>query len=212
MHAATMISSADSAATPARLSERGHDQLLVERGQRGDMRAFESLVEKYAGKIYALVYHMTGHREDAHDISQETFARAYRGLAKFRGESGFYSWVYSIATNLTLTFLKKRRRRGHYSLEDLNAGQLREDAEFQELVSWSDPVREAGLNELQQAINDAMQQLSPPHRMVVTLFDIQGLAHGEIAQLMKVSEGTVRSRLHYAHKQLQGLLAGYLQS
>ncbi len=197
-------------AAPSALTEREQDRLMVERAQSGDSRAFDSLVLKYSARLYATVYHMTAHREDAHDILQDVFARAYRSLPRFRGESGFYTWIYSIAVNMTINFLKRRDRHRGMSLDDLDNG-IHSDAEFLALTATSDPVREAGLSELQQQINAAMQQLSPVHRAVVTMFDVQGLAHSEIGRALGVSEGTVRSRLHYAHRQLQGLLADYLK-
>ena len=204
----TVLAGAETAARA--LSTREEDQLLVERAQNGDTSAFDVLVMKYSGKLYGLIYHMTSNREDTSDLLQDVFARAYRSLKRFRGQSAFYTWIYTIATNLTLNFLKKRGRRQTYSLDDIDQG-IERDQEFIEATSGSDPFREAGLNELQQKLNEAMMKLSEDHRAVVTMFDIQGLPHAEIAKIVKVSEGTVRSRLFYAHRQLQALLADYLK-
>jgi RNA polymerase sigma factor (sigma-70 family) len=170
------------------------DQELVTRAQQGDTRAFDALILKYGDKLYSLVYNMTSHKEDTHDLLQEIFARAYSSLQKFRGHSTFYTWLYQIAVNLTLNFLKKRKRRSGVSLNDLDA------------AAQADAALIDGTSELQKKLNDAMQRLSESHRMVVTMFDIQGMPHGEIAGMLKVSEGTVRSRLHYAHLQLQSAL------
>ncbi len=189
---------------------REEDQLLVERAQNGDTKAFDTLVVKYSPKLYGLIYHMTSNREDSNDLLQDVFARAYRSLKRFRGQSAFYTWIYSIATNLTINFLKKRNRRQTYSLDDIDSG-IERDEQFLEATTGSDPVREAGLNELQLKLNEAMMKLSEDHRAVVTMFDIQGLPHAEIAKVCNVSEGTIRSRLFYAHRQLQSLLADYLQ-
>lgn len=192
------------------LTTREEDQLLVERSQNGDTSAFDILVSKYSTKLYGLIYHMTGHREDSYDLLQDVFARAYRSLKRFRGQSAFYTWIYSIATNQTLNFLKKRNRRVIYSLDDI-ASNIQNDKFFLEATTGSDPFRETGLNELQKKLNEAMQQLSDDHRAVVTMFDIQGIPHAEIAKIFSVSEGTIRSRLFYAHRQLQSLLADYLK-
>lgn len=192
------------------LSTREEDKLLVERAQNGDTSAFDVLVLKYSPKLYGLVYHMTSNRDDAHDVLQDVFAKAYRALKRFRGQSSFYTWIYSIATNMTLNFLKKRGRRFTYSLDDVDSG-IERDQEFIDATAGSDPVREAGLNELQRKLNEAMMELSEDHRAVVTMFDIQGLPHAEIAKIMGTSEGTVRSRLFYAHRQLQALLSDYLK-
>jgi RNA polymerase sigma factor (sigma-70 family) len=178
---------------------------LVERARDGDTRAFDALVEKYTPKLYGLVYHMTSNREDTNDILQDVFAKAYRALKRFRGKSSFYTWIYSIATNMTLNFLKKRNRRRTLSLDDVDLT-IENDPDYIEATSKSDPVREAGLSELQERLNVAMQQLSVDHRAVVTMFDIQGMPHAEISKILGVSEGTVRSRLFYAHRLLQSCL------
>ncbi len=181
------------------------DLELVQRAREGDTAAFDELVVKYTPKLYGLVYHMTSNHEDTNDILQDVFAKAYRALKRFKGKSAFYTWIYSIATNMTLNFLKKRNRRRTYSLDDVDLAIERDD-DFIEATSKSDPVRAANISELQERLNMAMQQLSDDHRAVVTMFDIQGMPHAEIAKIIGVSEGTVRSRLFYAHKQLQTYL------
>jgi RNA polymerase sigma-70 factor (ECF subfamily) len=159
------------------------DADLVKRAQDGETRAFDELIMKYSRKLYGLVYNMTSNKEDTHDLLQDIFAKAYRSLGRFRGNSMFYTWIYSIAVNMTLNFLKKRKRRAGFS---------------------------SNINELQKKLNEAMQTLSEQHRTVVTMFDIQGMPHAEISQILGVSEGTVRSRLYYAHQQLQGYLEEFL--
>ena len=178
---------------------------LVERARNGDTHAFDELVRKYTPKVYGLVYHMTSNRDDTNDLLQDVFAKAYRSLKRFRGKSSFYTWIYSIATNMTLNFLKKRNRRRTLSLDDVDLT-IENDPDYIEATSKSDPVREAGLSELQERLNMAMQQLSVDHRAVVTMFDIQGMPHAEISKILGVSEGTVRSRLFYAHRLLQSCL------
>ena len=181
------------------------DADLVARARQGDTKAFDELVEKYTPKLYGLVYHMTSNHEDTNDVLQDVFAKAYRALKRFRGKSSFYTWIYSIATNMTLNFLKKRNRRRAMSLDDVDLA-IENDQDFIEATSKSDPVREANISELQERLNMAMQQLSDDHRAVVTMFDIQGMPHAEISKILGVSEGTVRSRLFYAHRQLQTYL------
>jgi len=178
------------------------DAPLVERARNGDTEAFDELVVKYTPKLYGLVYHMTSNREDTNDVLQDVFAKAYRSLKRFRGKSKFYTWIYSIATNMTLNFLKKRGRQRKLSLDDVDSS-IEQDKDFIEATSKSDPVRETNIRELQERLNMAMQELSDDHRAVVTMFDIQGMPHAEISKVLGVSEGTVRSRLFYAHRQLQ---------
>ncbi|MFT4177556.1 MAG: sigma-70 family RNA polymerase sigma factor [Luteolibacter sp.] len=182
------------------------DQDLVSRAQQGDTRAFDALILKYGDKLYGLVYHMTGHKEDTHDLLQEIFTRAYQSLRKFKGKSSFYTWIYQIAVNLTLNFLKKRKRRAGVSLDDPDFFP-NGDSFMIDQTPDVNPERKANLNELQKKLNAALLKLSDSHRMVVTLFDVQGLSHADIAKITGISEGTVRSRLHYAHQQLQSALA-----
>jgi RNA polymerase sigma-70 factor (ECF subfamily) len=183
------------------------DNELVARTQAGDPAAFDQLVIKYSPRVYGLVYHMISNHEDTNDLLQDVFAKAYRSIKGFRGKSSFYTWVHSIAVNMTINFIKKRNRRYTMSLDDVDAN-IQNDKEFIEVTSGSttNPVREADLGELQQRLNEAMMKLSPEHRAVVTMFDIQGLPHAEISKILSVSEGTVRSRLFYAHRQLQNFL------
>lgn len=181
------------------------DRELVSQAREGDTRAFDALILKYGDKLYGLVYNMTSHKEDTHDLLQDIFARAYRSLGKFRGQSSFYTWIYQIAVNLTLNFLKKRKRRSGISLQDPDSS-VQDDPALVDTGHAANPEQQSHLNQLQLKLNEAMRKLSDSHRTVVTLFDIQGMPHGEIAKVLKVSEGTVRSRLHYAHLQLQSFL------
>ena len=181
------------------------DQQLVARTQSGDTVAFDQLVVKYTPRLYGLVYNMTSNHEDTNDLLQDVFAKAYKAIRGFRGKSSFYTWIHSIAVNMTLNFLKKRGRRYHLSLDDVDAS-IQNDKEFLELTATSSPVREADLSELQRRLNEAMMKLSEEHRAVVTMFHIQGMPHAEISKILRVSEGTVRSRLFYANRQLQNYL------
>lgn len=181
------------------------DKNLVDRSQDGDTRAFDELVRKHSPRLFGLVYNMTQNREDTHDLLQDIFAKAYRSLKRFRGKSMFSTWIYSIAVNMTLNFLKKRSRRRAMSLEDMD-GAVQNDKDFIEMTSKSDPVRETNLLELQKRLNEAMARLSDDHRAVVTMYDVQGIPHAEISRILGVSEGTIRSRLFYAHRQLQNFL------
>src|SRR6266536_1667435 len=181
------------------------DQELVKRTQSGDAGAFDELVIKYTPRLYGLVYNMTSNHEDTNDLLQDIFAKAYRAIRGFRGKSSFYTWVHSIAVNMTLNFLKKRGRRFQLSLDDVDAS-IQNDKEFLESTATSSPVREADLSELQRRLNEAMMKLSDEHRAVVTMFHIQGMPHAEISKILRVSEGTVRSRLFYANRQLQNYL------
>lgn len=186
------------------------DRELVERAQNGDTRAFDLLVRKYTPKLYGLVYNMTSNRDDTADLLQDIFAKAYRSLLRFQGRSSFYTWIYSISVNMTLNFLKKRGRRTILSLDDVDSG-IHNDPDFIAATTGVSPLRNVGLHELQKRLNEAMMKLSEDHRTVVTLYDIQGLQHSEISKILGVSEGTVRSRLFYAHRQLQNYLDDFIK-
>jgi RNA polymerase sigma-70 factor, ECF subfamily len=185
------------------------DEALVRRAQTDDMSAFGILVERYKERLYATVYHMTANHEDANDLVQETFIKAYKSLRSFRGQSSFYTWVYRIAVNRTINFVKRRKNRNQFSLDDVDSS-IQNDPDLVEMMSHVTPRREVGLTELHEKLNEALQKLSEPHRAVVTMHDVQGMTHADIAQVMKCSEGTVRSRLFYARQQMQALLSDYL--
>ncbi len=182
-----------------------NDQELVSRTQGGDPGAFDELVVRYSPRLYGLVYHMTSNHEDTNDLLQDVFAKAYRSICNFQGKSSFYTWIHSIAVNMTINFLKKRNRRQHPSLNDPDS-RIESDPDFIAATSNADATKEVSMHELQKKLNAAMLKLSHEHRVVVTMFDIQGMHHAEIAKILKISEGTVRSRLFYAHRQLQNSL------
>jgi RNA polymerase sigma-70 factor (ECF subfamily) len=183
---------------------------LVRRSQQGDVAAYDDLIRRYQERIYATIYHMTANHEDANDLAQDTFIKAYQVLKSFKGDSSFYTWVYRIAVNKTINFLKQRKNRTHMSLNDLDFN-AENDPDLVALISDKTPRRDAGLAELQQKLNAAMLKLSAVHRLVVTLHDVQGLSHEEIGKIMDCNIGTVRSRLFYARQQLQAYLSDYLK-
>jgi len=183
---------------------------LVQRAKRGDIAAYDDLVRRYQERIYATVYHMTANHEDASDLAQETFIKGYQALKSFKGDSSFYTWVYRIAVNKTINFLKQRKNRTYLSLNDLDFN-AEHDPDLMALISDKTPRRDASLSELQEKLNAAMLKLSPVHRLVVALHDVQGLSHEEIGKIMDCNIGTVRSRLFYARQQLQAHLSDYLK-
>jgi RNA polymerase sigma-70 factor (ECF subfamily) len=186
------------------------DLTLVRRAQKEDMRAYDVMVRRYQERIYATVYHMTSNHEDANDLTQETFIKAFRALKSFKGDSSFYTWIYRIAVNKTINFLKQRKNRVQMSLNDMDFN-AENDPDLVALVSEKTPRRDLNLSELSEKLNGALLKLSEHHRMVVTLHDIQGLSHEEIGKIMDCNVGTVRSRLFYARQQLQAHLSDYLK-
>lgn len=188
------------------------DWWLVQRIQGGEVALFDELVRKYRERIWSVVYHLTSNREDAADLTQDAFIKAFKSINRFQGQSAFFTWLYRIAVNGALNHLQKSKLRRFFSLE-----QIRDEEPVAELVAQLvDPGagsdRRACLSELQQKLNEAMQKLSIKHRTVVTLFEIDGLSHEEIAEITGTSVGTVRSRLHYAKELLKSDLSNYLRA
>lgn len=199
------------AATPVRQQEADSDWEIVQRVQAGDVAAFDDLILRYRGRVYGMIYNMTSNREDASDLTQDAFIKAFQSINRFQGQSSFFTWLYRIAVNSTLTHLRKNRLRTFFSLEKVDEND-RQSAEVIEALTDNTGVeRDTYVKELQERLNEAMQKLSIKHRTVVTLFEIDGLGHQEIAEIMSCSVGTVRSRLHYAKQQLQAELQPYLR-
>src|SRR5438876_4985994 len=176
---ANVLDKAPTPSTSKAATDAPEDQHLVTRAQGGDLEAYDELIRRYQERIYATIYHMTANHEDANDLAQETFIKAYQALRSFKGDSSFYTWIYRIAVNRSINFLKQRKQLAHMSLNglDLNA---EHDPDLVALISDKTPRRDANLAELQEKLNAAMQKLSETHRMVVTLHDVQGLSHEEI--------------------------------
>ena len=184
---------------------------LVRNAKNGDLEAYDQLVRCYQERIYSTIYHMTANHEDPNDLAQESFIKAFQALKSFKGNSSFYTWLYRIAVNKTINFLKRRKNRIHLSLNDLDLN-AEHDPDLIALISDRTPWREVNLIELQEKLNAALLKLSESHRLVVVLHDVQGLSHDEIAKVMNCNIGTVRSRLFYARQQLQAWLSDYSKS
>lgn len=197
-------------ANPERQQEADADRALVQEVQAGNVAAFNRLIVKYRERLYSVIYNMTGNREDSADLAQDTFIKAFQSIHRFQGHATFFTWLYRIAVNSTVTHLRKNRLRTFFSLEKVT-----EEGKNSEIVSAltdkNGIERDAFVKELQEKLNDALQKLSINHRTVITLFEIDGLSHAEIAEVMDCSVGTVRSRLHYAKQLLQAELQPYLR-
>lgn len=176
---------------------------LVRAAQSGDQGAFGRLVEQNQSKIYSLCYRMTGNPEDAADLTQEAFLNAWRGLSGFGGQSAFSTWLYRLASNACIDFLRREKRRAALSmtLED-------EDEDRQADLPdqrWS-PERELERKEVRQALQAGLSALSPEHRQVLLLRETEGLSYQEISQVLDLEEGTVKSRIARARMALKEFL------
>jgi RNA polymerase sigma factor (sigma-70 family) len=198
-------------ASPERRQEADADLEIVRLVQGGDVAAFDRLITKYRERVYGIVYNMTSNREDAADLTQDAFIKAFQSIHRFSGQSSFFTWLYRIAVNSTLSHLRKARLRSFFSLERIDSEEPVSKEIIAALTDKTGADRDTYVRELQEKLNDAMQKLSIKHRTVVSLFEIDGLSHQEIADVMDCSVGTVRSRLHYAKQLLQSELQPYLR-
>lgn len=198
--------------SPERQQEADADLAVVKQVQAGDVAAFDQLILKYRERVFGVVYNLTANREDASDLTQDAFIKAFQSINRFQGQSAFFTWLYRIAVNGTLNHLQKAKLRRFFSLEKIRDEEPVAGLIDQLADSGDSSDRAACLGELQLKLNEAMQKLSIKHRTVVTLFEIDGLSHEEIAEITGTSVGTVRSRLHYAKQLLQAELQIYLSS
>ena len=184
------------------------DEELVKSTLSGHTRAYDELIRRHSRKLNAMLVQMLNSEADAYDVAQESFLKAFHSLRYFKGNSSFYTWLYTIALNNARNLMRNRKRERGYSVDDDEKGNpLEKDSELADTNLESDPIRKAQMKDLRGKLAHAIAQLSPAHQEVVNLCDIQGLSYPEIARLTNISEGTLRSRLHYAHRLLQGYLA-----
>lgn len=176
---------------------------LVKRSQTGDTRAFDMLVTKYRGRIYAMTYHLIQNETEAWDLAQDAFIKAWRALPGFKLDAGFYTWLYRIAHNVTYDWLRKKKIQGDGEFDDERTEHRA--AAGAETTPKGDPAPDMALRnaELGGRIQAAIARLSPEHRQVIVLREVEGLAYEEIAATVPCSLGTVMSRLFYARKKLQ---------
>ena len=197
--------------SPSVLNDANRVVSLVRDAKNGSLEAFDSLTIMYRERLYSVIYNMTFNHDDAADLTQDAFVKAFRSLSKFKEKSSFFTWIYRIGVNLTLTYLKKRKARKFFSFDYFISDGL-SNTETEKFSSReSNSIRTTLLNELHEKLNEALLKLSDKHRTIVVLYEIDGLSHREIASIMKCTEGTVRSRLHYAKLQLQSFLSDYLK-
>lgn len=171
----------------------------------GNINDFEKLVTAYEKNVYNLALRMVGDPDDAADITQETFIKAYRALSSFRGDSKFSSWIYRIASNVCLDFLRSRSRRAQVPLSFEN-----EDEEGEiELPDMSQNPEKVLMKKLSmEAVRRGMEKLPPKQRQILVLRELCGLSYAELAQTLSVEEGTVKSRIFRARKRLCAILLG----
>jgi RNA polymerase sigma-70 factor (ECF subfamily) len=167
---------------------------LIDRVLNGNARSFEELVERYRKTVYYMTYRMVHDREDAADLSQETFLKAYQGLRKFKRQSSFHTWLYRITVNLCINFLRKKRSRYFVELEKTH------------FVEHPDILQRLELEELQERMSDAVNELPEKQRIAVILRIYHGLSHKEISGILGCSVGTVKANYFHALRNLRKLI------
>jgi RNA polymerase sigma-70 factor (ECF subfamily) len=175
-------------------SEPIEDLELIRRSQSGDTEAYDQLVSKYRAKIFTMVRGMVRNEHDASDLVQEGWLKAWQSIHQFKGRSSFYTWLYRITMNVTIESLRRKRQREEIELIDAIASFL------------PSPRANDRRTEIQEKVESALAKLSPEHRAVVVLKELEGLQYREIAEVLNIPVGTVMSRLFYAKKQLQSRL------
>ena len=180
------------------------ETILVADLRAGDMTALAILVGQYQHLVYRLAIQITKNLDDANDVLQDTFLKVYDSIHSFRHDSAFETWLYRIVVNLSIDAVNRRNRRRESLFSTVGETTIQ-----QEIDPRQDPTREAERKELREWVTQAVNSLSLNHRTVVILHELQGLSHPQIADILGCSEGTVRSRLHYARKKLRILLRPY---
>jgi len=182
------------------------EKALVQRASKGDRDAYRILVEKYQNRVYSLIVSMVKSKEDAEDITQEAFVKAYLSLKNFRGDSSFYTWIYRVAYNMTIDFKRRSSKRSEFLATGPRSEDGSEAPPLDGVATDGNPLEEVERRELAGSLEKAMAQLTEEHRAVIMLREVDGLSYSEIADVVGVSQGTVMSRIHYAKKYLQQAL------
>jgi len=182
------------------------DRDLVGRCQRGDTEAFNELVTRYRGKAYAMIYNMVHNEQDAWDLAQDGFLKAWKSIGRFRGQSSFYTWLYRIMMNVTIDSLRRKQVGGETEFDDTIGLRNIDPNSTTTPKTGALPHEKLSGDEIRGQIDAAIARLTPEHRAVILMREIDGMEYQEIADALECSIGTVMSRLFYARKKMQSML------
>jgi RNA polymerase sigma-70 factor, ECF subfamily len=191
---------------PAEPQPEGDERDLIARSQSGDAAAFDELVTRNRNRVYAMIYQMVRNEEDAWDLAQDAFLKAWKNLRAFRGNSQFFTWLYRIVMNVTIDWLRKKQVQGEVEFDDAIGLQNIEPASATTPQRELAPATRLSDKEIRARIDEAVQRLTPEHREVIVLREIDGLEYTEIAERIGIPLGSVMSRLFYGRKKLQTML------
>ena len=181
------------------------DWELVRQCKNGDREAFRVLVERYQRKVVAIAFGILHDREDALEIAQEAFAKVFTSIQKFKEEASFYTWLYRITVNLAIDRQRQKNRQPQIEREDPRENDKSRIEGIPD-TDETDPYEQIKDKELGERIRAALAELTPAHKAVILLREVEGLSYEEISEVLQCSRGTVMSRLHYARKKLQSRL------
>ena len=187
--------------------EAEDDRILVGRARQGDRDSFGILVRRHRNRAFSVAYHVVRNREDALDISQEAFARAFTSLPTFKGEASFTTWLHRIVVNLAIDSMRRKQRAGIVTYDDTRVMAGERDAD---LTAPEDPATALETKQVQSLLARGIAQLPPAQRAVLVLREIEGMSYEEISRAVGCTLGTVMSRLFYARRKLQQVLKGHL--
>jgi RNA polymerase sigma-70 factor (ECF subfamily) len=182
-----------------------NDWDLVRRSQAGDSSAFNELVTGYWNRVFTSIYGIVQNEQDALDLAQEAFFNAWHSIHQFKGQSSFFTWLYRIAINETIKALRRKRIHKEADFNDRIESHVDPGSRT---TPWAAPLpaKKVEQDEIRKRVNEALAKLSPEHRTVVVMKELEGLQYNEIAEILDCSIGTVMSRLFYARKKLQNFL------
>lgn len=190
------------------------DAALVEQAQQGEMSAYGQLVAKYQDRIYNACYRLCGDAESARDLAQETFLKAMEAIGRFEGKSQFYTWLFRIAVNLSISHRRKAKRSATVSIDGPDGSKREFESQAAGLrgprSGSPDPSGRMMRHERQEAVQAAIDSLEPEHRVVIVLRDVESFDYDQIAEILEVPTGTVKSRLHRARMALREKLRPWM--
>lgn len=190
--------------------KRHEDDEMVDRARKGDRAAFEALFQKYNRRAYAISIGVVKRPEDALDVVQESFIKVHKHIINFQGTSSFYTWLYRIVMNLSIDYLRRRRKITEWG-DDVRAEDADGDGTLVPRLPDTNPSKATSRHELSGKIKEALDTLPEIHRAVILLREVEGLSYEEMAQALDVPKGTIMSRLFHARRKMQEQLGPYLE-